>query len=94
MKIRRLCKSADSMRADNCPAVYVADDLAKMVGQGKRLDSETTAQLLNLAEDEVANVIPTETVLRATALFLAERGESDLSAQIEAFVAKWEGSRP
>jgi hypothetical protein len=74
--------------------MYVTDDPTQMVGQGKRLDATTTAGLLDLAADETASVIPTETVLRAAGLFLAAHGRSALGAEIEAFVAEWGAEQP
>jgi hypothetical protein len=87
MRLTRLCKAADSAREDECPAMYVDEDPSMMVGQGKRLDAETTAQLLHLGKDETGVAIPTETVFRAAALVLAAHGRTKLGAEIEAFVA-------
>lgn len=87
MKLTRICKSADSQVAGQCPAMYVADVPTVMVGQGKRLDAETAAELLDMADDETAVAIPTETVLRAAAMFLADRGRPVVAAEVEAFLA-------
>jgi hypothetical protein len=76
------------MGQDFCPAMYLADDPTMMVSQGRRLDDETTAQLCNLADDETAHLIPTETVLRAAALVLASQGRATLAAEITATVTR------
>lgn len=86
MKLTRICKSGDSQVAGQCPAVYVADTPTVMVGQGRRLDPQTTAELLDLADDETAVAIPTETLLRAAGKFLAERGRPAAAAEVEAFL--------
>jgi len=74
MKLRRLCKSEESHVEGKCPAMYVADDPAVMVCQGTHLDAETSAELLDVASNEGGLAVPTETVLRAAALVLAEHG--------------------
>ncbi|WP_028926201.1 hypothetical protein [Pseudonocardia acaciae] len=90
MKLTRLCKAADSLRVQDCPAMYLDEDPGMMVGQGKRLDEDATAQLLHLGEDEAGVAIPTETVLRAAALVLTAHGRTELGAEIETFVAgRW-----
>ncbi len=61
-----------------------------MVGQGTLLDAATTAQLQNLAGHEAGVAIPTETLLRAAGLFLAERGHPAVLAEIEEFLARGE----
>lgn len=89
MALRRLCKSADSVGQHNCPAMYVDDaDPTAMVGQGLLLDVEMTNQLLALAVDEAGVAIPTETVLRAAGLFLAERGHPAALAEVKAYLAE------
>jgi hypothetical protein len=60
-----------------------------MVGQDKHLDAETTAELRHVADDEAGIALPTETVLRAAALFLAEHGRPAMVAEVEAFLAEW-----
>lgn len=90
MRLRRLCKDGNSTDEDECPAVYLADDPAVMVAQGRVLDAATAAELLSLASDETASALPTETVLRAAALFLAEQGRPAMRAEVEAFIATWE----
>jgi uncharacterized protein related to proFAR isomerase len=94
MKLTRLCKSAGSTDERDCPAVYVADLSTMMVGQGKNLDAETAAELQHLAADETASLIPTETVLRAAGLFLARHGRPTVAAEVEAFLAEWDGGQP
>lgn len=74
MKLRRICKAANSYDDGKCPAVYATDDPAVMVGQGKVIDAATSAELMDCAADEGGWFIPTETVLRAAGLFLSERG--------------------
>lgn len=92
MRYRRLCKAASSMGSEqDCPAVYVADgDPQSMIAQGKILDDAVLATLLNLAADETAVAIPTETVLRAAGLFLAEHGRPALATAIEDVLAEIE----
>jgi hypothetical protein len=69
--------------------MYAAiDEPAVMVGQGKRLDAATTAELQDLADDELGVAIPTETVLRAAGMFLAERGRPGVMAEVERFLAE------
>jgi hypothetical protein len=88
--LRRLAKDAGSP-IDNCPAVYVEDeDVALMVGQGKRLDERKMAELEDLAADETAVLIPTETVLRAAARLLAEHGRPRAAEDVEGFLAELE----
>lgn len=65
MKLQRLAIDGDS-DPWGCPAVYVAiDDPTVLVVQGKLLDAETTTELRDLAADETAVRIKTETVERA-----------------------------
>ncbi|MDQ2708667.1 MAG: hypothetical protein M3Z25_13955 [Actinomycetota bacterium] len=93
MKLTRLCKSAESGTREDCPAMYVADDPTVMVGQGTKLDPDTAAELLDRAVDEDGVAIPTETVLRAAGLFLAAHGRPGIAAEVEAFLAEWDGGR-
>jgi hypothetical protein len=72
--------------------MYLAEDPALMVGQGNLLDAATTGELQNLATSEGAVFIPTETVLRAAGLFLAERGRPGVLAEVEAYLAHMETS--
>jgi hypothetical protein len=75
MKITRLAKDGES-GDHGCPAVYVADDdPAVMVVQGKFLDDDTTANLLDPAADETAVRIPAETMVRAVQAYLAAHGQ-------------------
>ncbi len=97
MALRRLCKASDSMGADNCPAVYVEDEPQWLIAQGKALDDVLTGQLLDLAADETAVRVPTETIVRAVAMLLAERGEPALAGDISRIlspVAEMEVSAP
>jgi hypothetical protein len=93
MKLTRLCKSVESWDDTKCPAMYLDEDPTWMVGQGKTLDRETLAQLLSLADDESGVAVPTETVLRAAAFFLAAHGQPGLAAEIENFLNAWDGGR-
>ncbi len=87
MALRRLCKSANSVGQHNCPAVYLdEDDPATMVGQGPQLDHAAVRELLAVGAGEVGVAIPTETVLRAAGLFLAERGRPAVLAEVEAYL--------
>lgn len=90
MRLRRLCKDGNSTDEDECPAIYLAEDPAVMVAQGKLLDAPTMADLQNLAPDEIAAALPTETVLRAAALFLAEQGRPAMGTEVEDFLMAWE----
>ena len=93
MALRRLCKSGSSDQAEQCPAVYVADDPARMVAQGTVLDAATAIELQHRAADEAGVALPTETVLRAAALFLAERGRPAMLAEVTEFLTSWDGVR-
>lgn len=88
MKLRRLNKSEDSRGEDHCPAMYLADDPAWMVCQGRHLDAETAGELHHVAPDEGGLAVPTETVLRAAALVLAEHDRLAMLAEVEAFLAE------
>lgn len=92
MRLRWLCKSEDSVPQGQCPAMYIADDPAVMVSQGKVLDEATTSEMRDLADDERGVAIPTETVLRAAALVLSENGRPSMLAEVEAFLAEQRGS--
>lgn len=67
MKLTRLVKDNNSGK-NGCPAVYTADDPATLVVQGKILDGDTEANLIQMADDELAVAIPKETILRAAAM--------------------------
>jgi hypothetical protein len=73
--------------------MYLAEDPAMMVGQGTMLDAPTRAHLRNVAPVEDAVALPTETVLRAVGLFLAEQGRPSVLAEVEAFLAEVESGR-
>jgi hypothetical protein len=89
--LKRLCKAANSIGQGDCPAMYLdLEDLAWMVGQGPMLESEATAELLERSAEEVGVRIPTETVLRAVGLFLAERGHPGVVDAVEAYLAEVE----
>jgi hypothetical protein len=87
MTLHRLAKDEDSVTSGGCPALYSTDDPARMIGQGKVLSAEETAELLELLDDETAVAIPTETVFRGVAKYATEHGDDDLTARIEAFLA-------
>ena len=89
MTLARLCKAANSVAQGDCPAMYLdLDDLDWMVGQGPLLDADALADLRERAPDEAGVRIPTETVLRAAGLFLADRGHPDVLATVEAYLTK------
>jgi len=86
MKLHWLCRSADSRKEGDCPAMYLGEDPNLMVGQGKFLDSATAAELRHVAADEGGLAFPTEMVLRAAALVLAEHGRPAMLAEVETFL--------
>ncbi|MHA6623578.1 hypothetical protein [Pseudonocardia sp. DLS-67] len=90
MPLRRICKSGDSGENGECPAVYVAEQPTTMVAQGLMLDASTAAELKEVGVGEGGVTLPTETVLRAAALFLAERGRPAMLAEVQDFLAGWE----
>jgi len=92
MKLRRLCKSAESTAEGKCPAMYLADDPTVMVGQGTHLDAATAAEMRDVAAEEGGLAFPTETVLRAAALVLAEHGRPAMRAEVEEFLAGQQGA--
>ncbi len=87
MRLRRLRKADISRDENDCPAMYLAEDPTMMVGQGKILDVDTTAELRNVAADEGAHLYPTELVLRAAAQVLAENGRPAMVEEVEDFLA-------
>jgi len=87
MALHRLAKDAGSVTSGGCPALYSTDDPARMIGQGKVLSTEETADLLELLDDETAVAIPTETVFRGVAKYATEHGDDDLAGRLEAFLA-------
>lgn len=86
MALHRLAKDATSVTKGGCPALYSTDDPAWMIGQGKVLTEDETAQLLERLDDETAARIPTETVFRAVAKYATEHGDDTLAGAIEAFI--------
>lgn len=91
MRLRWICKSAGSRDEGDCPAMYLAEDPTYMVGQGRQLDDATIAELANVADDEAALLYPTEMILRAAALVLAEHGRPDMLSEVESFLSTWDG---
>jgi ATP-dependent protease HslVU (ClpYQ) peptidase subunit len=87
MALHRLAKDDGSVTSGGCPALYSTDDPARMIGQGKVLSAEETAELLELLDDETAVAIPTETVFRGIVKYATEHGDDDLAARLEAFIA-------
>jgi hypothetical protein len=83
---RMLAKDVLSLGKRQCPALYLDDDPGRMIAQGKRLSGAETEHLVDLAADETAVAIPTETVLRAVARYAKEQGADELSDQIEGFL--------
>jgi hypothetical protein len=80
------------MDEGDCPAMYLAEDPTRMVGQGKLLDAVTAGQLRHVAPDEGGLEFPTEMVLRAAALVLAEHGRPAMLAEVEAYLAGQAGA--
>lgn len=74
--------------------MYLAEDPAVMVCQGTVLDDETAGELLNLATNEMGLSVPTETVLRAAALVLAQYGRPAMNDEVIAFLAEWDTRAP
>ncbi len=66
MKLTEITR-ADGCKNGSCPAVYVGEDASVLVVQGKVLDDATVAELVGIADDELAVAIPRETLLRAVA---------------------------
>ncbi|MGI5126548.1 hypothetical protein ACQEVB_06985 [Pseudonocardia sp. CA-107938] len=91
MKLHWLCKSELSRKEGQCPAMYLGENKKVMVGQGKLLDAETAAELRHVASDEGGLAFPTEMMLRAAALVLAEHGRPAMLAEVEAFLAEQAG---
>jgi hypothetical protein len=86
MVLRRLAKWQGSVANGACPALYCTDDPTMMIGQGKKLTTRQTAELLDVAGDEAAVAIPTETVFRGVAKYATEHGDDDLAGKIEEFL--------
>jgi hypothetical protein len=88
MALRRLAKSVESTGSGRCPALYADDDPLQMVAQVKTLPSEKAAQLVEVADDEVAGSIPTETVFRAMAKYATEHGDDALAHAMGRFLTE------
>lgn len=92
MKLRRLCKSGNSRIEGDCPAMYVDDDdPAVMVAQGRVLEGGHAVQLREVATEERGVSLPTETVLRAAALVLAQAGRPAMRDEVETYLARRTG---
>jgi len=89
MALRRICKSGDSGEYGECPAIYLEDHPATSVAQGPLLNADDMAALEELGEGEGAVKLPTETLLRAAALILAELGRPAMLAEVNDFLAEW-----
>jgi hypothetical protein len=89
MPLRRLCKSGESGAREECPAVYLGESPTASVAQGPLLDADEMAELQQLGEGEGAVRLPTETLLRAAALILAEHGRPAMQAEVDDFLAGW-----
>lgn len=85
---RRLAKDALSLGRRQCPALYATDNPARMIAQGKQPSDAELARLVDLAPDETAVALPTETVLRGVARYVKESGDAELSDRIEAFLGE------
>ncbi len=90
MPLRRICKSGTSGDDDDCPAVYLEKPPTTTVAQGSLLTPEEMAELQQLGEGEGAVRLPTETLLRAAALILAEHGKPAMLAEVTDFLAEWD----
>lgn len=87
MALRRLAKWRGSVFNGACPALYSTEDPATMISQGKKPTSAQMAELLEVADDETAVAIPTETVFRGVAKYATEQGDQELAGKIEDFLA-------
>jgi hypothetical protein len=90
MPLRRLCKSGDSGEYNQCPAVYLEKPPITSVAQGPLLSTEELVELQELGEGEGAIRLPTETLLRAAALILAEHGRPAMQTEVKDFLAGWD----
>ena len=93
MALRRLCKAGTSGEEEECPAVYITDDPTWMVAQGPMLDAGVAAEMQQVTVGEAGVELPTETVLRAAALFLAEQGRPAMLTEVRDFLADPEADR-
>jgi hypothetical protein len=90
MPLRRLCKSGESGPREECPAVYLEELPTTAVAQGPLLSPEKMTELQQLGAGEGAVRLPTETLLRAAALILAEHGRPAMLAEVTKFLAEWD----
>ena len=67
MKLTEIARDVEGCKNGSCPAVYVGEDASVLVVQGKVLDAATTAELVGIADDELAVAIPRATLLAAVA---------------------------
>jgi hypothetical protein len=81
----RLAKDKGSLTSGGCPALYDTDDLARMLAQGKKLSDAEMTELLELADDDTAVAIPTETMFRGMAKYATQHGDDELAGRIEAW---------
>jgi hypothetical protein len=89
MPLRRICKSGTSGDDDDCPAIYLEEQPATSVAQGPLLSPDDMTELQQVGEGEGAVRLPTETLLRAAALILAEHGRPAMLAEVQDFLAEW-----
>jgi hypothetical protein len=89
MALRRICKSGGSGNFGECPAVYLEQSPTMAVAQGPLLGSAELAALQELGGGEGAVRLPTETLLRAAALILAELGRPAMLDEVEALLSEW-----
>jgi hypothetical protein len=90
MPLRRICKSGTSGDDDDCPAVYLEELPTTAVAQGPLLSPEEMTELQQLGAGEGGVRLPTETLLRAAALILAEHGKPAMLAEVQDFLAEWD----
>jgi hypothetical protein len=90
MPLRRICKSGQSGAREECPAVYLEKPPITSVAQGPLLSQDDMFELQQLGEGEGAVRLPTETLLRAAALILAEHGRPAMLAEVQDFLSVWE----
>jgi hypothetical protein len=90
MPLRRLCKAGDSGEYGECPAVYLEKPPTTSVAQGPMLGPADMAELQELGAGEGAVRLPTETLLRAAALILAQHGRPAMQTEVGDFLATWD----